>query len=125
MKKALAALLLLLATALAACGGGALSAAGAWELETVTDTEGMPLPDLPSIACDLEPDGTLSLSGDWEETGTYTTQIADDQALRLEVELADGTCFTGTCGIRYYDSGESTPVLLLGNEDYILSFLPA
>ena len=67
----------------------------------------------------------LTLSGDLAGEGRCTSQVVDDQTLRLEVSMEDGSAFTGVCGVRDYDSGGSTPVLLLSNADYILSFLPA
>ena len=77
------------------------------------------------VTCTIGPGGALTLSGDLEGTGTCASKIVDDRTLRLEVSMEDGSAFTGVCGVRDYDSGGSTPVLLLSNADYILSFLPA
>ncbi len=119
---AMSAALLLLLTA---CGGRTVSQVGAWTLESAADGRGTPLLSVTDVTCTVEADGTLTLTGDLEGSGTYTAQIVDDRAVRLEVALEDGTAFTGTCGLRTYSDGTSTPTLLLGSADYILSFLPA
>ena len=116
-----AALILLCLTA---CGG-AVSPVGAWVLESGADGAGTPLPAVADVTCAIGADGGLTLSGDLAGEGRCTSQVVDDQTLRLEVSMEDGSAFTGVCGVRDYDSGGSTPVLLLSNADYILSFLPA
>ena len=120
MRRVILALLLLLA----GCGGGSVSEAGTWVLESAADGAGTPLPAVADVTCTIGPGGALTLSGDLEGTGTCASKIVDDRTLRLEVSMEDGSAFTGVCGVRGYSDGTSTPTLLLSNGDYILSFLP-
>ena len=114
-----------LALLIAGCGARAGSPVGTWQLEVAADGAGQFLEALEDVTCTLAADGGLVLSGDYEAVGTYTSQIVDDKALRLEAATEDGAVWVGTCGVRTYQDGSSTPVLLLSSKDYILSFLPA
>ena len=108
---------------LTACGGRPVSETGLWVLESAADGGGTPLPEIRDVTCTIEAGGALTLSGDLTGEGRCSGQDVDDTRM-LTVELSGGVSFTGVCGVRTYDSGASTPVLLLSNEDYILSFLP-
>ena len=117
---AAAALLLLLT----GCGTRNSSPAGTWQLESAADGTGETLEDWTDITCTLTGDGSLTFSGDFETSGTYTAQTIDSETLRLEAATEDGSVWVGTYGVRSYQDGSTTPVLLLSSEDYILSFLP-
>ena len=100
------------------------SPVGTWELESAADGEGQFLEDIQAVTCTLSQSGEVAFSGDLELEGVYDAQPVDDRAIRITGTTEDGTEWVGTCGIRNYDDGSSTPVLLLSSEDYILSFLP-
>ena len=109
---------------LAGSGARAGFPVGTWQLEAAADSTGQLLEAWQDITCTFSADGGLVLSGDYEAVGTYTSQAVDGETLRLEAATEDGGVWVGTCGIRTYQDGRSTPVLLLNSEDYILSFLP-
>lgn len=109
---------------LAGCGTSAGSPAGTWQLELAADGRGAPLEEWTDITCTLTGNGGLTFSGDFETTGTYTAQAIDRETLRLEAATEDGSAWVGTYGVRTYQDGSTTPVLLLSCDSYILSFLP-
>ena len=99
---------------LAGCGT-APSPVGTWELESAADGAGQLLEDVQSVTCTLSRSGEVTLTGDLELEGSYTAQPVDDQAIRITGTMADGTEWVGTCGIRTYHDGSSTPTLLLSS----------
>src|SRR5699024_3119474 len=94
------------------------SPVGTWELESAADGEGQFLEDIQAVTCTLSQSGEIVFSGDLELEGVYDAQPVDDRAIPITGTMEDGTEWVGTCGIRNYDDGSSTPVLLLSSEDY-------
>lgn len=123
MKKLLFSWLAVLVFLLVGCGAHVDSPVGTWQLELAADGRGEPLEEWTDITCTLTGDGNLTFSGDFETTGTYTTQTVDSETLRLEAATEDGSAWVGTYGVRSYQDGSTTPVLLLSCDNYILSFL--
>ena len=101
------------------------SPVGTWELEAAADGGGQPLEKIQAVTCVFSQSGEVTLTGDLELEGIYDAQPVDDRAIRITGTTTDGAEWVGTCGIRTYYDGSSTPTLLLSSENYILTFLPA